>query len=171
MLLAVQSPLWAQPQISKEYQIKAGCLFNFAQFVTWPPKAFSGAKEPFCIGILGDDPFDSFLDEMARGEMVNGRPLVIQRYHNVDEIKSCQILFISRSESGQVEKILDALKEKNILTVGDTEGFIKSGGIVRFFVEGNKIHFMINLETAKHFNLSISSKVLRLAEIVRPGKD
>src|SRR5580692_3792840 len=72
--------LAAQTSISKEYQIKAVFLFNFAQFVQWPETNFSGADAPFCIGVLGDDPFDAFLDETVRGETVKGHPLVVRRY-------------------------------------------------------------------------------------------
>ena len=53
---------------SKEYQIKAAFLFNFAQFVEWPPTAFTNADAPFCIGVLGDDPFGAALDETVQGE-------------------------------------------------------------------------------------------------------
>lgn len=48
-----------------EYQVKAVFLFNFAQFVTWPSQP---ADAPLVIGILGDDPFGSYLDETVRGE-------------------------------------------------------------------------------------------------------
>lgn len=163
--------LLAQTPISKEYQVKAVFLFNFAQFVTWPPTAFTQPDEPFRIGVLGDDPFDDFLDETVRGEKVNGHPLVVERFASVAEVKNCRILFISRSESGRMENILAGLRDKNVLTVGDTEGFVKNGGIVRFATEDNKIHLKISLEAAKRANLTISSQVLRLAEIVGPGKD
>jgi hypothetical protein len=165
---------WALPtqaEVSKEYQVKAVFLFNFAQFVTWPPAVFTSADEPFRIGVLGDDPFDGFLDETVSGEKVEGHPLVVQRYASAADVKDCRILFISRSESGRMEDILAGLKDKGVLTVGDTEGFVKSGGIIRFAMEGNKIHFKINLEAAKRANLVISSQVLRLAEIVGPGED
>ncbi len=158
-------------EIPREYQIKALFLFNFSQFIQWPPSAFTNADEPFRIGVLGNDPFDDFLDETVRGEKVDGHPLVIQRYESVDAVKDCQILFISRSESERMENILADLKGRNILTVGDSEGFVKNGGVVRFVTEENKIHFRINLEAARRANLTISSKVLRLAEIVEPGKD
>ena len=166
---AIELP--AQTEVSKEYQIKAVFLFNFAQFVAWPTNAFPDAQTPLTIGVLGDDPFDAFLDETVQGEKVNGHPLIIQRYHNIEDVKNCQILFISRSEGDRMEQVLAGLKGKNILTVGDMEGFIKSGGIVRFVTEENKIHFRINLEAAKSASLTISSKLLRLAEIVEPGKD
>jgi len=171
LLWAGGTPSRAQAEIPREYQIKALFLFNFAQFVQWPPLAFSKPDGPFRIGILGEDPFDDFLDETVKGEKVDGHPLVVERYENPGDVKDCQILFISRSESGHLEDILAGLKDKNILTVGDGEGFLKSGGIIRFVTEENKIHFRINLEAAKRVNLTISSKVLRLAQIVGPGED
>lgn len=175
ILLALVSlagrPLAAQTPISKEYQVKAAFLFHFTQFVKWPSAAFTHGSQPFRIGVLGEDPFDGFLDDTVKGEKVDGHPLVIQRFNSIEEVKGCQILFISRSEGSQMEKILGNFKNQNILTVGDVEGFIKNGGIIRFSTEGNKIHLRINLEAAKSGNLDISSKMLRLADIVPPGKD
>lgn len=172
VLMLVTGP-WAlaETTISREYQIKAVFLFNFAQFVKWPSSSFIHADEPFRIGVLGDDPFDGFLDETVRGEKVAGHSLVIQRYDRVEDVQGCQILFISRSESQRMGSILARLKGRNILTVGDTGEFIKSGGLIGFFMEENKIHFKINLQAAKRAHLSISSKVLRLAEVTHSGED
>src|SRR5438105_6292328 len=102
LLLAGRLDSWAQTAPSGEYQIKAVFLFNFAQFVDWPPKAFPEAQTPVVIGILGEDLFGSYLDETVRGEKVNDRPLVVQRYHRIGEIKTCHVLFISRSESARL---------------------------------------------------------------------
>jgi hypothetical protein len=171
LLFADGLNLPAETSISKEYQIKAVFLFNFTQFVKWPTTAFTNAEEPFCIAILGDDPFDGFLDETVRGEKVDGHPLVVQRYHSVKDIKDCQLLFVSSSENKRLEQIFAGLNGKNILTVADMDGFAQNGGGICFVTKENKIHFKINLEAAKNANLTISSKMLRLAEIVEPGKD
>jgi hypothetical protein len=171
LLLAVGLPLSAQPPISKEYQIKAVFLFNFAQFVSWPADSFTSQDEPFCIGVLGDDPFGAFLDETVRGENIDGHPLVVQRYARVEDVKDCRILFISESEKKDIKNILGLLKDKRILTVGDLEGFVQNGGIIRFFTKANKIHLRINLAAATKSNLTISSKVLRLSDVVDLGKD
>jgi hypothetical protein len=168
-VLSAQTPELAM--ISREYQIKAVFLFNFAQFVDWPPLTFADEKSPLIIGVLGKDPFDGSLDEAVRGEKVNGRPLVIQRYRRVEEIAACQILFISRSEASRLGGILESLKGRSTLTVGDVDGFAQLGGIIRFVTEQNKVRFRINLESAKAANLTISSKLLRPANIVAPGKD
>ncbi|HEY2328590.1 MAG TPA: YfiR family protein [Verrucomicrobiae bacterium] len=161
----------AGTEISKEYQVKAVFLFNFAQFVEWPTNAFPETQTPLVIGILGDDPFGAFLDETVRGETVNTRPLVIRRFRRVEDIKMCHILFISQSEAKRLDRIFTDLKDRNILTVGDSENFASRGGMIRFNIEQNKIQLRINLEAAKAANLTISSKLLRPAVIVAPGKD
>jgi uncharacterized protein DUF4154 len=155
-----------QTQQTPEYRVKAVFLFNFAQFVEWPPGAFPDSQAPVVIGVLGEDPFGSLLEETVRGEALGGRPFQVRRYHTVDEIKACQILFISRSESDRLQEILAGLKGRPILTVGDGEGFSVRGGMVRFVMDKNRIRLRINLEAAQAANLTISSKLLRSAEIV-----
>jgi YfiR/HmsC-like len=151
---------------AREYQIKAVFLYNFALFVDWPAEAFSDPQAPLVIGILGDDPFGSSIDEAVRGEKVNNRPLEIRRFRDKDDFSNCHILFISQSEEGRLGQVLGKLKGRSILTVSDIEGFSKDGGIIRFVMENSKVRLKINLEASKQARLRISSKLLRPAEIV-----
>jgi uncharacterized protein DUF4154 len=161
----------AEAPPSKEYQLKAVFLFNFTQFVEWPSKAFPAADSPLVIGILGEDPFGAYLDETVRGEKANSRPLAVQRYRRVEEIMACHVLFIGGSEAGRLDEVLTSLKGRNILTVGDFEGFASRGGMIKFTTEKNKTRLKINLEAAKAANLTISSKLLKPAEIVSSEKN
>jgi len=165
--LAVSLP--AEP--TREYQVKAVFLFNFAQFVNWPAGAFADPQAPLIIGVLGDDPFDTVLDEAVRDEKIGARPLLIQRYQRVEDIGICHILFISRSETGRLEQIVARLQNRSILTVGDTDGFSRRGVMIRFLSENNKIRLRINLDATKAASLMLSSKLLRPAEIVTTGRD
>ena len=171
-LLALAAlPVCAQAPAPTEYQVKAAFLFNFSQFVDWPSADFADGGSPLVIGVLGDDPFGAMLDEIVRGETVNGHPLAVRRYQSVDQIDTCHILFIDRSQSGQLDAVFAALKERNVLTVGDFEGFARRGGIIRFVTVGNKIRLRVNLAAAQRAKLTISSKLLRPAQIVSPGED
>jgi len=161
----------AKAATPKEYQVKAAFLFNLAQFVTWPPRVLGKADQPFVIGILGKDPFGRFLDETVKGEKVGTHPMVVRRYGDVQDIKNCQIVFIGQSEKGRLAQALEGLKGRSILTVGDFEGFAQGGGIVRFLTDKGKVRLRINLRAAKNADLTISSRVLRVAEIVEMGKD
>lgn len=166
LLLAGRHTACAQGDISTEYKFKAVFLFHFAQFVDWPPGAFSSPQAPLVIGVLGDNPFGDFLDETVHGENVNGHPLVIERFRNPEDVKNCQMLFISASEQNQIGRVLAGLKGKTILTVSDIDNFPESGGIIGFVTVDDKIHFRINTDAAHDANLTFSSKLLRLAEIV-----
>jgi hypothetical protein len=165
LLLASAAKLSAQTAISAEYQVKAVFLYNFARFVDWPAKLFPDSGAPIVIGVLGDDPFGSYLDETVRGEKVNGRALNVQRYRKVSEIKSCQVLFISHSENDRLDQIVASLKGRGILTVGEADDFAARGGMIKLATEKNKVRMRINLEAVKAANLTISSKLLRVAEI------
>jgi hypothetical protein len=161
----------AQATISAEYQLKAVFLFNFAQFVEWPARAFPEPKAPLLIGILGDDPFGAYLDDLVRGEKIGDRPLLIRRGKRTEDISDCHIVFVGRSEARDLEGIVARLKERSLLTVSDTDAFTRSGGMVRFVMEGGKIRLRINADAAKACGLTISSKILRPGTIVTPGKD
>jgi hypothetical protein len=170
VLLALTPAARSAPTVASEYQLKAVFLFNFTQFVEWPPEAFAEPGAPLVIGILGEDPFGAYLDETVRGEMVNGRPLIVQRYRRVDDIKSCHVLFVSRSEAEHLTQVLSSLKGRSILTVSDLDGFTRDGGVIRFATVANKIRLRISLDAAQSAKLTISSKLLRPAEIVGRGE-
>lgn len=151
---------------SLQYQLEAAFLFNFTQFVEWPESAFAGNDSPLVIGVLGDDPFGSYLDEIVRGEVVNGHPLVVERYRNEQQIRHCQILFIANSESNSFQATLLALKNRNVLTVSNLEGFARAGGTVVFLVENSRLRLRINVNAVREARLVISSKLLKQAELV-----
>ncbi len=149
-----------------EYQVKAVFVYNFSRFVEWPPQAFTAPDEPFVIGILGSDPFGARLDEAVRGEQIDQHPLVIRRFRNLGEIGDCRILFIDRSEGAQLQRVLAALDHRSILTVADLDDSSERGVMIQFTTENNRIRLRINVASARAAGLTISSKLLRSADIV-----
>lgn len=149
-----------------EYQVKAVFLFNFSRFVEWPPSAFASADAPFVIGVFGYDPFGSQLDEATRGETVNGRPLVVRRVRNADEAADCQILFMHHSEDARMNGILAALNHRSTLTVSDLDDAGQRGVMIALATENSRIRLRVNVDSARAAHLTISSKLLRSAQIV-----
>ena len=169
VLGAMTSPVEAAPgQTSREYDLKAAFLFNFAQFVEWPPQAFADANSPITIAILGVDPFGTSLDEMVANETAHNRRIVVRRFHSVEQVENCQILFISQSQSRDLKRIASTLDHRSILTVGETKDFAARSGIIGFEVNQRRLRLRINLAAANATGLTISSKLLRQADIVTP---
>ncbi len=156
-----------QGQPSREYPLKAAFLYNFAAFVEWPEPALASPTDPFIIGILGADPFGSAIDEIVAGEQAKNRPLIVQRFADPADAARAHILFISESETPRLEAILQHCRERPVLTVSDIPGFAQRGGVIEFRVE-NTVRLHINVDAARSGQLTISSKLLQLAEVV-PG--
>lgn len=157
--------LHAQSKSALEYQVKAAFLYNFTRFISWPAEAFSEPDSPFLIGIAGNDPFGSYIDELVEGENVDGHPIVVQRYKDVNDVGNCHVLFINIDAHLKVKEIFTRIN-KNTLTVSDVNGFINWGGEIHFYKEDNKIKIQVNMEAVKKSQLEISSKLLKIAKIL-----
>jgi hypothetical protein len=156
---------------SKEYQIKAAFLFNFAQFVDWPSAAFANTNTPFCIGVLGNDPFGTALDETTQDETIDNHKIIIERSQNVEDLKNCQMIFVSKSEKRRIAEILSKLDSKPVLKVSEIEGFAQQGGSINFYLAGTKVRFEINPGVAQSDGLKISAQLLSLGKIVQSAKE
>lgn len=169
LVLLLALPAVAAAQSAAEYDVKAAFLFNFAKFVDWPPEAFPDPNS-LKVCVLGDDPFGGSLQTVT-GEQVGSRKLTVMRTGSLAKPAGCQILFISRSEREHVSQILAAVKGSPVLTVGDTKGFADDGVIINFVLEGSKVRFEINTDSADRAKLKISSKLLQLAKriVTNPG--
>lgn len=164
LLVLLALPVSAQEAPPLEYELKAAFLYNFVKFVDWPQDAFAGPRSPLTICVYGEDPFGSSLDAAVRGESLGERSLLVQRPAALDELRGCRVLFVSRSERQRMPEVLSRIEGAPVLTVSDTDGFLRAGGIINFVLEENKVRFLINQDGAERSRLRISSKLLRLAK-------
>lgn len=157
--------LCGQIKPTPEHQVKADYLLNFTRFVNWPPETFVAPNSPFIIGIMGNDPFGSYLDDIVAGERVGEHPIQVQRYNDLADVGNCQVLFIDTGDPERTKELIAAFEGESVLTVGDVESFADWGGDICFFKEHKKLRIKINLAAAKAAHLEISSKLLRIAKI------
>lgn len=162
-LFAFGFPAQAQETAPTEYQIKAACLYNFIKFVEWPTQAYAGATSPTVIGVLGENVFGDDLEKAIHDKVVNHHPLQFKHFDSVKEVTNCQVLFISASEKKRFPEILEALRGKSILTVSESDHFLRDGGMINFVIVDLKVRFQINNEPARKAGLIISSDLLNLA--------
>lgn len=154
-----------QPPDISEYELKAAFLFQFPHFVEWPVVSPDTATT-LCIGILGDDPFGPAF-QTIEGKEIKGKTLQVKRARDVEDLLSCPILFISSSEEKRLPETLPKLKDRNILTVGGKEGFARKGVIINFHMEKKNVRFEVNMDAAERSSLRVSSRLLRLATVIR----
>ncbi len=164
-ILLACSGLLFSPQLFAddiEYKVKAGYLYNFTKFITWP-------KDPsatFNLCILGNDPFGALITPIEQRTAFD-KPIKLYRLETpaalVDLSKStlCHILFVSSS----LDRI-PVQDAKNILIVGESENFARKGGMIGFITEDGRIKLQINWQLFKRSDLKISAKLLEVADVI-----
>ena len=166
MSLLLPVPAWPQVTVSAEYRSEANALSNFPNFVEWPAEAFTSPQSPFLVCVYGNFSFGTVLSELMRTATVHGRRVDVKWMRKDNELRGCQILFISHSEQSHYAKVLAAVRGAPVLTVGETSQFTESGGMVEFAYQNDALSFEVNLGAANEAHVKISSRFLSLARRV-----
>jgi hypothetical protein len=164
-LLAIPGALGQSPKPT-DYDVKAVYLYNFGRFVEWPGKVEATQGGTFAVCVLGQDPFGPSLDTTLAGETIGGKTVVAKRISSAQESGNCRILFLSFMEASRLNRIITDLDKKAVLTVSDMPQFVKSGGMIQFVLEKNRIRFEVNLTATQRAGLTLSSELLKVATVV-----
>lgn len=154
-----------------EYQVKALFLLNFTKYVEWPPIAFAASDTPITIGLSGESKLGEALKSVVAGKTIAGRAIVIRQVESPEELSQCHILFISGAESSRYRQIIDKISALPILTVGEDAAFAQNGGIINFVLKNGNVRLEIDLSAAKKAGLTISSRLLAVADVVKGKAD
>jgi hypothetical protein len=156
----------AEPAASREDELKAAYLFNFAKFVEWP----AGAEaRPLTFCVVDARGISSALAAAVSDKHIGTRRLGVRSLSPAEPRDTCDLLYLASSAVGTSldtpgkEGPAGHRPEAPVLTISDAEGFARHGGMIEMFSEGNRIRFNINAENARRAGLRISSNLLRLA--------
>jgi hypothetical protein len=152
-----------------EYQIKAEFIERFTRFIEWPAAPPQPPGDPFVIGVIGRDPFDGYLDSIARARTIKGRAVKVRHLTSTDAIGSCQILFVSSSEKERFAEIVARARQYPVLTISDSRDAFASGVMINLYTAENKVRFEINEQQLSKAGFSASAQLLKLARSSSSG--
>jgi hypothetical protein len=154
-LLALTVPLPADAQLVPEAELKAAFIYNFAMFTEWPAEAFDG-DGLFHICVAPDSPLRAALKKLS-GQALHGRSVQVQDAPPpVWAQAGCQIAVLDGGEPPD--------GRPGVLTVGDGA---PQGAIIGLLLQNQHLRFDIDASAARRAGLEPSSKLLRLARVVR----
>ncbi len=151
----------------EEYALKAAFVLNFIRFTQWPDESFAGTDAPCRICVVGDRALEPAFRTLD-GKKVGARLLRVRFAGGTDDFRGCNAVFMGK-DIGRfaLSNIFTAVKDRPVLTIGETEEFIKRGGMIRFFVQEGRLRFEIDTKRAWQQHIKLSSRLLNLA--VLPG--
>jgi hypothetical protein len=161
MLCLLIFPVSVQADV-KEGQIKAALLFQFSRLTTFPASAFASDDAPIVIALLGDVDFKEILEKGVSGKKVGNHPVIIKSIGSAAEAKGCQILYVAAGQD--TTAALAAVAGRPVITVGESDSFLSDGGMIRFMIDENKVHFQLNAANATRVGLTFQDKLVNVAK-------
>jgi len=149
-----------------ERQIKAAYLYKFSGYVEWPHAAMASEKTPLVIGVMGDEALAKDLEDLLRQRAEDARPVSVVRVKAFEALPPLHVLFIGRSESDHLAPLIRAAREHPTLVVTDTEGALALGSMINFDTIGGRVRFDVGLAAAQKSGLTLSSRLLAVAQVV-----
>lgn len=165
VFLALLAPIapGAEGQPHDERAVRAAFVFNLTKYVEWPQKT-----DEMVIGFIGQDQTGEIFKKMLDGKTSDSRVIRVLLSPSDQDLARCSILYIAEPSARNVRAALDQVRGKSILTVGDTEAFVREGGMIGLVTVGEQIQIRVSLETAQASRLKISSRLLNIAALVPP---
>jgi hypothetical protein len=155
----------AEPPPLREYDLKAALLYNVAKYSDWPDEAFATPADPIVIGVLGENPFGDVLRRIVQGRTINGRAIVVRHATGLAALHGSHLVFISASEASRAAELSLALERAHAVSVSDTPQSAAFTA-VNLAVRGDKVVFSVHLGRVTRARVTISSRLLHLAEAV-----
>ncbi len=168
LVFFILSPTCTYSQTS-EYEVKAVLLGRIAQYIEWPQDSTNArSNDTIVISVLGKNPFGTILNKVYApdGQKIKEKIVRIRYIQSIRQIETSQILFIATSEKGQLKEILQYIKNKPILTIGDTNDFGEAGVHLNFYLADNKTRFELNESSANTAGLQVDYRLRAIAKIV-----
>jgi len=148
-------------QLRDERVVRAAYVFNLTKYVEWPM-----AGNDLVIGFEGTRPTGEILQKLLDGKISDSHLIRVVLFPTNEELRRCNILYLTDPGEKKTRNVLESLDTRNVLTVGETDDFAKSGGVVGLVKAGDQIQIQVNLDAAQRAGIKISSRLLNLAVIV-----
>ncbi len=164
-LVYADHPRVEPPEPDQEYQIKAAMLYKIIFFVRWKTGDFEDTKSPINLCLMDPEPFGVFIDHLVEGRLFgkNKRSLSIKRIGHFDEpdsLAGCHVFFIPK------ESDVDIPEQQRLLVVTENKPVSMSQAHINFVTNDEHVTFEINMDNLKKIQLNLSSKLLKLAQVV-----
>lgn len=165
IVLLLMGPLFYPPANAGQEEIKLLAVFfgRFASYIELPERT----TRSYVITLLDDNPFGGLLDDLYRGKMVGGKPVVVRYATKLEQVGQTDILFITLVNPRSRQEAIDYALKNAILSISTATGFAERGGIIQVDFVQQQTRIKINHAAAVKSNIRIGAPLLSLATVIR----
>ena len=139
--------------------LKAAYIERFTRFIQWPDTL---GTDDFTIAIYDDIEFKNFLKIFFSDIKIDNKSVNIVNF-DIKESTYPQILYIGSNNDKEVRGILDTIKNKPVLVIGDNVEIENYHLHLSFIILDKKLRFIIDREAFDQSNLEVGYQLLQVA--------
>lgn len=163
------APVSAEAPLASERAVKAAFLYKFAGYVEWPRGAGAESDSTVIFGVMSDDGVADDLTRLVQHRARDARPVRVVRCHPFEPLPKLHVLFIGHGESDRLPTLIRAAHEQPVLIVTDSEGALAVGSMINFVSTHGHVRFEVGLGAAQKCGLTLSSRLIAVAQYVSRG--
>lgn len=159
-LFASGSLLFCSAQVNTVSQAQSMFIYNFSRLIQWPASYNTGE---FVIGVMGNNDLYYTLTSYVANKKVGSQPISVKQFNDPADITKSHIIFIGNTKIGKLNEVIAKLQGSNSLIITERRGSINSGSAIDFFMDGDKLKFVMNTQNAQKYNLNVSKSLSDMA--------
>jgi hypothetical protein len=150
---------------------KAVFVRNLVSFVKWPQESAGTGGDSFQFCVERDAFLAFALSKELKTVRVGEQKVVVRLLSRKSDFRDCQAVIFANVDQRHVEIALQEMHGRKVLTVGETEGFLKAGGVVQLNRGRIGWEFEVNLDAAGKAQLKFDTRLLQMAKSVIKNGD
>ncbi len=147
-------------QVGTVSQAQSLFIYNFSRLIQWPAGNQTG---DFVIGVIGDDELYNSLITTMSNKKVGSQPIVIKKFDTPESLTRCHIIFVGNRKVAAFDDVIGRLRGSNSLIITARKGMVNMGSAIDFFLDQDKLKFVINPVNAQKYNLIVSKTLQDMA--------
>ena len=104
--------------------------------------------------------------EPVRKKHIKEHPVSVTNISSATQAQSCQVLFVGKSEHASIGSLARQIGNAPVMVVAEENGYDPQDVIITLVAQQGRIGFKINRTAAQSNSLTVSSKLLKLAQLV-----
>jgi hypothetical protein len=147
-------------QVSSVSQAQTLFIYNFSRLIQWPAGSASGE---FVIGVVGDNEVYNSLVAYVTNKKVGTQTIAVKKFDDPQSVTRCHIVFVGDGKVSRLNEIVGKLQGSNSLIITERKGMVNSGSAIDFFMDQDKLKFVMNSDNAEKYNLTVSKSLEDMA--------
>lgn len=163
--------------------VRENLVYHVIRLARWPQSAFQTPRDRFAIAVFGSSQEGLNALFRARAEFLQAHPKrrphgrgYALRFPSAEpsadsaKLRRAHVVYVADNARVNVPRLLKGIEGAPVLSVGETEGFLRAGGMVALIVERGRIRPHVNLAAVQAAGIEMGAELLRHAHIVGPRR-